>query len=74
MLGMRLAEIKAELPRLTPEERAALAQELQNFSPFNDSGLMARIEHAIDEAERGENFHSKDELLRRLRAAGKEGF
>ena len=69
---MNLAEIKAELPKLTTEERAALAQELQNFRPFNDPGLMARIEHAIDDAERGENIHSKDELFRRLRAAGSE--
>ena len=70
--GMSLAEIKAELPKLTPEERAALAQELQNFLPFNDPDLMARIERAIDDAERGENIHSKDELFRRLRAAGRE--
>ena len=70
--GMSLAEIKAELPKLTPEERAALAQELQNFLPFNDPDLMARIETAIDDAERGEKTHSKDELFRRLRAAGRE--
>ena len=68
---MSLAEIKAELPKLTPEERTALAQELQNFRPFNDPGMMARIELAIDDAERGENIHSKDELFRRLQAAGR---
>ena len=69
---MSLAEIKAELPKLTPEERAVLAQELQNFRPFNDPELMARIERAIDDAEQGENIHSKDEMFRRLRAAGRE--
>ena len=69
---MSLAEIKAELPKLTPEERTALAQELQNFRPFNDPGMMARIERAIDDAERGENIHSKDELFRRLQTAGRE--
>jgi len=69
---MSLAEIKAELPKLTPEERTALAQELQNFRPFNDPGMMARIERAIDDAERGENMHSKDDLFRRLQAAGRE--
>jgi len=69
---MSLAEIKAELPKLTPEERTALAQELQNFRPFNDPGMMARIERAIDDAERGENIHSEDELFRRLQAAGRE--
>ena len=69
---MSLADIKAELPKLTPEERTALAQELQNFRPFNDPGMMARIERAIDDAEGGENIHSKDELFRRLQAAGRE--
>ena len=68
---MSLAEIKAELPKLTPEERTALAQELQNSRPFNDPGMMARIERAIDDAERGENIHSEDELFRRLQAAGR---
>jgi hypothetical protein len=69
---MSLAEIKAELPKLTPQERASLAQELQNFQPFNDAVLMERIERAIDEAERGENAISAEALFGRLRAAGRE--
>ncbi len=67
---MSLAEITAELPKLTPAERAALARELQHFKPFDDAGLMARLSQSIDEAERGENIISKEEMLRKLRAAG----
>ena len=69
---MSLAGIKAELPKLTPEERVSLAQELQKLRPFNDPEVMARIEQRLDEAERGENLHSKEELFRHLRAAGRE--
>jgi hypothetical protein len=72
LLAMSLAEIKAELPKLTAKERAALAQELQNFQPFNDAALMERIERSIDEAERGEQLHTAEEVSARLRAAGRE--
>ncbi len=69
---MSLADIRAELPKLTTQERASLAQELQYFQPFNDPALMAQIAHSIDEAERGEKVHSGEELLRRLGEAGRE--
>ena len=69
--AMSLAEIKAELPKLTPAERTALAHELQHFKPFDNAKLMARLSHSLDEAERGENVISKEEMLRTLRAAGR---
>lgn len=70
--AMSLAEITAELPKLTPAERAALATELQNFQPFNTPGLLERIAQRLDDAERGEKVVSKEELYRRLREAGRE--
>ena len=70
--AMSLAEIKAELPKLTAAERAVLARELQNFQPFNDQELMERLTHGLDELERGENVLSKEDLLCRLRQAGRE--
>jgi hypothetical protein len=69
--AMSLAEITAELPKLTPAERAALARELQNFEPFDDPELMARLTRGIDEAERSEGVISKEEMQRRLHAAGR---
>jgi hypothetical protein len=69
---MSFAEIKAELPKLTPQERTALAQELRKLEPFNDPDLMSRLTRLNDEVERGENVISKDEMLRRLRAAGRD--
>lgn len=68
---MSLVEITAELPKLTPAERTALARELQHFKPFADADLMARLTHGVDEAERGENVISKEVMLRTLRAAGR---
>ena len=70
--AMSLAEIKAELPNLTTAERAALARELQNFQPFNNPELMDRLTRSLDEAERGENVLSKEEMHRRLREAGRK--
>ena len=70
--NMSLAEIKAELPKLTAAERAVLARELKNFEAFNDPELMERITQRLDEAERGEHVISKEEMYRRLREAGRK--
>jgi hypothetical protein len=72
VFAMSLAEIKAELPKLTAAERASLALELQNFQPFNDPDLMDRLTRSLDEADRGEHLLSKEEMHRRLRQAGRE--
>lgn len=68
---MSFAEIAAELPRLTPLERAALARQLQQFKPFDDPELMNRLTRSVDEAERGDRLIAKEQLAERLRAAGR---
>ena len=54
------------------EERMELAQEINRFSPFNDPALLERLTQLNDRVERGEGLISKEEMYRRLRAAGRD--
>jgi hypothetical protein len=68
---MSLAEIKAEISKLTPEERAELRRELMR-NPLDDSEYMAEIERRHAEMLRGVNKLTKEEVYARLRAAGRQ--
>jgi hypothetical protein len=68
---MSLAEIKAELPKLTPAERAALARELELLQDFNDPAFVAELTRRNREAERGENVVTDEEFRARLQALGR---
>ncbi len=69
---MSFAEITAELPKLTAEERQALGRQLKILEPFDDPEFMAELTRLNREAERGENLITKEELYRRLREAGRD--
>lgn len=70
--SMSLAEITAELPNLTPAERAELARALQQFEPFNDPEVMARISESIARFEVGGEKITKAGMEDALRRAGRE--
>lgn len=67
---MSLAEIKAELPKLTPAERTALARALEALRTLDDPVFVAELSMRMDEMERGINVVTSDEMYARLRAAG----
>jgi hypothetical protein len=70
-IEMSFAEIKAELPKLTPEERIALARELDLLRDFNDPAFVAEITRRNRETERGENVMTDDEFRAHLQALGR---
>lgn len=69
---MSFAEIVAEQPKLTPEERTALSQKLKLLEPFNDPQFVAELTRRNREAAQGINVVTKEELYRRLREAGRD--
>ena len=68
---MSLAEIKAELPKLTPAERAELRRALIDYQQIDDPGYWAETDLRVSEMERGMNVVSKEEMYARLQAAGR---
>lgn len=69
---MSLAEIKAEVAKLTPAERAELRDHLASLKPFDDPAFMSELDRRHDEMERGINVVSSEEMYRRLRTAGRD--
>jgi hypothetical protein len=68
---MSFAEIQAEIPKLRPEERAALRQQLESMRRFEDPAFMADLSRRIEDAEQGINMVPGEEVVARLRALGK---
>ena len=66
---MSLAEIRAEIAKLTPEEKAELRDELAP-NPLEDDELMDEVVRRHEEMERGINVVTREQLYERLRAAG----
>ena len=66
---MSLAEIKAEIPKLTAEERDELAVFLRVCADMNQPGFKAELTRAVDEIESGVNVMTKAEALTRLNRA-----
>lgn len=69
---MSFAEIKAELPKLTPQERTALARELRQLETFGDPAFVADLTRRHREMEKGENVATDEEFRARLRALGRD--
>lgn len=67
---MSFAEIVAELPKLTPQERTELSQKLKLLEPFDDPEFMAELTRRNREAERGENVVTDEEFRAILRTRG----
>jgi hypothetical protein len=68
---MSYAEIVREVNQLEPSECERLAAYLRLKARQRDPEYVAEMERRVDDAERGENLVSKEELLERLRAAGR---
>ena len=68
---MSLAEIQHEVARLTPAERRDLALQLEVLRDLEDPAFLAEMTQAHADAERGVEGITRDELLARLRAAGR---
>lgn len=68
---MSFAEIKAEIPKLTPAERAALRRELELFRDFENPEFLGELTTRNREAERGENLLTDEEFRSRLQALGR---
>jgi hypothetical protein len=69
---MSLAEIKQEVIRLTPAEREELALQLAVLKDLEDPAFLAELSKAHDDAEHGIGYLTREEMLTRLRAAGRQ--
>lgn len=67
---MSFAEIKAELPKLTRDERKELSRTLELLEPVDDPAFMAELTRRNREAARGENLVTDEELRSLLRTRG----
>ena len=67
---MSLAEIKAEIAKLSPDERAQLRRELTPTVEIDDPAYWAEIDRRHAEMEQGVNVVTKEQMYARLRAAG----
>ena len=61
---MSLAEIKAELPKLSAEEREELAAHLAFLERQNDPEFCQELDRRMRAMDRGEEKVSRDEVLR----------
>jgi len=68
---MSLAEIKQEIVRLTPAERAELELQLQILRDLEDPQYLAELTRIQADAERGVQVIDREEMMARLRAAGR---
>lgn len=68
---MSLAEIKEEITRLTPAEREELAVQIQVLKDLEDPVFLARLTKANADAERGVRVIDREDMIARLRAAGR---
>jgi hypothetical protein len=68
---MSLAEIKAEIAKLPPDEVAELKQHLSS-DPFDDPEYRAEMARRYDDFLQGRNIVTKEEVYARLRAAGRD--
>ena len=68
---MSFAEIKADRPKLSDDERAELRRALIDYKRIDDPGYWAEMDRRIDEMERGIDVVTKEEMVARLRAAGR---
>jgi hypothetical protein len=66
-----LAEIKQEVIRLTRAEREELALQLAVLRDLEDPALVVELTQAHADAESGTPELTREELLARLRAAGR---
>lgn len=60
---MSLAELKAEVDKLTPAEREELAAQIATAQRLADPAWLERIERARDKTEAG-HFYTREDLLR----------
>jgi hypothetical protein len=67
---MSFTEIKEEVGRLSPAEREELALQLKMLKDLEDPAFLAELTQAHGDAERGAPAIEREELLKRLRAAG----
>ncbi len=67
---MSLAEIKAEIAKLSPEEVAELKRYLGR-DPFDDPEYRAEMARRGEDMRQGRNVVTKEEMYSRLRAAGR---
>jgi hypothetical protein len=67
---MSLAEIKAEIAKLSPEEVVELKQHLSS-DPWDDPEYLAELDRRHAEMQRGINVLTKEEVLARLHTARK---
>jgi hypothetical protein len=70
---MSFAEIKAELPKLTPSERAALALELEALRDFNDTNFLDELTRRNRDAENGQSITTDEQFRARLRELRRDG-
>lgn len=68
---MSLAEIKAEIAKLTPEELAELKRELIR-DPFDDPAYIAELTRRNRDAEQGERVVDDEEFRARLVARAQQ--
>lgn len=68
---MSLAELKQEITRLTPAERQELALQLQVLKDLEDPAFLAELTQAHANAEDGNEGIDREQLIARLRAAGR---
>jgi len=68
---MSLAELKQEITRLTPAERQELALQLQVLKDLEDPAFVAELTQAHAIAEGGNEGIDREQLIARLRAAGR---
>ncbi|MEQ1861698.1 MAG: hypothetical protein ABMA13_17405 [Chthoniobacteraceae bacterium] len=66
---MSLAEIKAEIAKLTPDEVAELKRELAR-DPLDDPQYVAEMAWRVREMEAGRHVVTRDEVLNRARELG----
>ena len=68
---MSLAEIKAELSKLTPAERAELRRAPIEYQQIDDPDYWTEADLRVSEMDHGVNVVSKEEMYARLKAAGR---
>lgn len=69
---MSYAEIVREVNQLDPSDCERLAAHLRLLALLRDPEHMSEMERRTDDAERGVNLVSKEELFESLRAAGRK--
>ena len=68
---MSFAELKQEITRLTPAEREELALQLKVLKDLEDPTFVAELTQTHTNAEVGNGGIDREQLISRLRAAGR---